>query len=65
MSGKYTQELHRAPDDVLSFYEAANEVGGSYLNSQLTYPTIVPVYENRVHYGGTYLKGSMAQRNHS
>ena len=31
VSGKYTDELQRAPEDVLSFNEAANEVDISYL----------------------------------
>ena len=34
VSGKHTEELHRAPDEVLSFVEAAREVGS--LASQLS-----------------------------
>ena len=33
VSGKYTEELHRAPDDVLSLNEALNTVGLSCLTS--------------------------------
>ena len=31
VSGKYTEELHRAPDDVLCGYEALRVVGPSHL----------------------------------
>ena len=65
MSGKYTEELHRAPDDVLSFHEAVNTVGLLRLNFWLIYLNIVPVYENQVHPRSAHRKGSMACSDHS
>ena len=44
VSGKYMEELHRAPDDVLSFMEAVREVSASFF--QVTRSFIVPVNQN-------------------
>jgi len=59
VSRKYTGELLRAPDDVLSFVEAIREVGLLRLNFSLTYPIIVLVDEKRRHSWRVPRKGSM------
>ena len=48
VSGKYTEELHRAPEDVLGFNEALNTVGLSYLTSN-TYRVTISVIKSQVH----------------
>ena len=60
MSGKYAEELCRAPEDVLSFNEAVNEVDFSYLHFQRTYLIAVSGSASRVHYGRAYCQRSMA-----
>ncbi len=65
MSGKYTEELHRAPDDVLSFDEATREVSVPRLNFWHAHPSIIPVDENRLHSGRTHRNGSMAYQDRS
>ena len=65
VSGKYTEELRQAPDDVLSFDEATRDVGGPRLNFRHTHPSTIPDDENRLHSGRTHRKGSMACQDRS
>ena len=60
VSGKYTEELHRAPDDVLSFDQATRDVSFQRLKFQHTHLSTILDGQNRLHYGGTHRKGSMA-----
>ena len=70
MSGKYTEELHRAPDDVLSIKEALREASVPRLKfrhthlSVITHPSVIPVAKNRLHSWRTHRKGSMACQEH-
>lgn len=65
VSGKYIEELHRAPDDVMSFVEAAREVGLSHFSFSLTHPIIISVEQKRLHSWRVPRKGSMACQYHS
>jgi len=65
VSGKYTEELHRAPDDVLNFDEATRDVSVPRPNFRHTHPSIIPVDQNRLHSGRTHRNGSMACQDHS
>ena len=64
VSGKYTEELHRAPEDVLSFNEAVNAVGLSCLTSS-TYLVTILVFETRIHIRRAHRKGSVALQDNS
>ena len=48
VSGKYTEELFRAPEDVLGFNEALDTVGPSCLTSN-TYRVTISVLKSQVH----------------
>ena len=65
VSGKYTEELRQAPDDVLSFDEAARDVSVPRISFRHTHPSIIPEAENRVHSGRTHRKGFMACQDRS
>jgi hypothetical protein len=61
VSGKYTEELHRAPEDVLSFNEAVNQEG-------LIFPLLVHLVDPRLRLcmsSTPGYEGSMAPQNHS
>ena len=43
VSGKYSEELLRAPDGALSFIEATKDVSVPCLSFRHTHPSIIPV----------------------
>jgi hypothetical protein len=65
VSGKYTEEVLRAPDDVLSMHENSNDVGLLCFNLLRTHLVIVSDSEDGVHVGRAHRKRSMAHQHHS
>jgi hypothetical protein len=65
VSGKFTEELLRAPDDILSFRESAIDVGSSVLYFQCARLIIVSVSENQIHYGKAPREGWVPPQDHS
>jgi hypothetical protein len=65
VSGEFTEELLRAPEDVLSMHEGLNDVGLLCLNLSRTHLIIVSDHEDRVHVGRAHRKRSMARQHRS
>jgi hypothetical protein len=65
VSGKYTEELQRAPDDVLSLLEAVRKVGLSRLTNFERTLTRPSVNQRGLHSGSGLGDESMAYQYHS
>jgi hypothetical protein len=65
VSGKFTEELLRAPEDVLSMKEHMNDVGLLFLDLSCTHFITVSDSEDQVHVGRAHRKRSMAQQHQS